>query len=111
MQKMCQVFRDARETATADSLNYYLVSYQQDPPPQLPIEMVLSDIDRLFKVNRVANALDIVGEFNFFSSTATEAIAKIEKLSKLVASANLSIKVIFSQKPSRKKSLKGGGWP
>ena len=73
--------------------------------------MVLSDIDRLFKVNRVANALDIVGEFNFFSSTATEAIAKIEKLSKLVASANLSIKVIFSQKPSRKKSLKGGGWP
>ena len=79
-QKMCQVFRDAGETA--DSLNFLLIEYQQDSPP--PFETVLRDIDSLFKVNRVANALDILGEFNFSSSSATEAIAKIEKLSKLV---------------------------
>ena len=35
LQKMCQVFRDAGETAAADSLNFLLVEYQQDlhPPP------------------------------------------------------------------------------
>ena len=33
LQKMCQVFRDAGETAAADSLNFLLVEYQQDLPP------------------------------------------------------------------------------
>ena len=35
LQKMNQVFRDAEETAAADSLNFILVKYQQQPPPLL----------------------------------------------------------------------------
>ena len=34
LQKMCQVFSDAGETAAADSLNFLLVEYQQ---PTLPL--------------------------------------------------------------------------
>ena len=68
LQKMCQVFREAGETAPADSLNFLLVEYQQPPP----LDVVLRDIDSLFKVNTVANTLDILGEFNFSSNSATE---------------------------------------
>ena len=64
LQKMCQVFRDAGELAAADSLTYYLVAFGQDPPPP-HFETVLRDIDSLFKVNRVYNALDIVNEIDF----------------------------------------------
>ena len=71
-------------------------------------EDVLEDIDSLFKVNRVVNALDILGEFNFLSSSATETITKIKKLSKLVVGTNVSKKeIFFSQKPSRNSFLKG----
>ena len=80
LQKMCQVFQAAGETAIADSLNYYLATFGQDPPPHF--DMVLMDIDSLFKVNRVSNVLDIVNQLKFDSSSATEAIAKIDKLSK-----------------------------
>ena len=38
----------------------------------------------MFKVNRVSNALDIVNALNFKSSSATEAVTKIEKLYKIV---------------------------
>ena len=37
----------------------------QAPPP---FDVVLRDIDSLFKVTRVANALDILEEFNFSSN-------------------------------------------
>ena len=62
LQKMCQVFRDVGETDAANSLDFLLVEYQQAPPP---FDVVLRDIHSLFKVNRVANALDILGEFHF----------------------------------------------
>ena len=77
LQKMCQVFREAGETAPADSLNFLLVEYQQPPP----LDVVLRDIDSLFKVNTVANTLDILGEFNFSSNSATETNWEIVKIS------------------------------
>ena len=47
-------------------------------------------------------------ELKFDLSSATEAIAKIEKLSKLVMGANVSIKDIFSHRPKKTTFLKGG---
>ena len=44
--------------------------------PQMDIAIVDPTLIPLFKVNRVANALDILGEFNFLSNSATETIAK-----------------------------------
>ena len=48
---------------------------------------IFYDIDNLFKVNRVSNALDIVNKLNLKS--------KIEKLSKLVVGGNVTIRDIF----------------
>ena len=93
IQKVCQTFRDAGETAAADSLTGYLVFGQQPPP----FSEILMDIDSLFKVNRVSNAFDIVNEMNFRSSSATEAIGKIEKLSKLVIGANVTKDIFMAQ--------------
>ena len=70
------MFRDAGETAAADSLTSYLLLGNNPPPP---FSDILFDIDNLFKVNLVSNALDIVNKLK--SSSATEAVAKIEKLS------------------------------
>ena len=67
------------------------------------------DIDSLFKVNRMSNALDIVKEMDFKSSSATEAIAKIEKLSKLVMVANVTIKDIFIAQAIKDNIPDGGG--
>ena len=48
---------------------------------------IFYDIDNLFKVNRVSNALDKVNKLNLKS--------KIEKLSKLVVGGNVTIRDIF----------------
>ena len=45
LQKMCQVCRDAGETAAADSMNFLLLEYQQPHPA--PFNVVLRDIDSL----------------------------------------------------------------
>ena len=76
---------------TADSLPSYMLAGSTIPP----FSDILFEIDCLFKVNRIANALDIVNELNFKSSTATDALAKIEKLSQLVTGGNVNIRDIF----------------
>ena len=60
-----------------------------------PFTDILYDIDCLFKVKRIGNGLDIVNDLNFQAATAQEAIAKIEKLSKLVTGGQVSIRDIF----------------
>ena len=66
------------------------------------------DTADLFKVNRVSNALDIVNKMCFKSSSTTEAIAKIEKLSKLVLGANVTIKDIFMAQAIKDNNPDGG---
>ena len=56
----------------------------------------------------MSNALDIVKEMDFKSSSATEAIAKIEKLSKLVMVANVTIKDIFMAQAIKDNIPDGG---
>ena len=109
IQKVCQTFRDARETAEADSLTSYLLFGQQPPP----FSDILMDIDSLFKVNHISNALDIVNELNFKSSSATEVVAKIENFSKLVSGANVTIRVIFMALAMKDNIPMGGRlhWP
>ena len=63
--------------------------------PSPPLSDILYDIDCLFKVNKIGNGLDIVNELNFKASTGQDAIAKIEKLSKLVTGGQVSIRDIF----------------
>ena len=89
--KVYQMFKEARETAAADSLTTYLLLGSNIPS----FSHILYDIDNLFKVNHVSNALDIINKLNLKSSSATEAVAKIEKLSKLVIGGNVTIKDIF----------------
>ena len=60
-----------------------------------PFEDILYDIDCLFKVNRIGNALDIVNYLDCKATTAQEAIGKIEKLSKLVTGGHVSIRDIL----------------
>ena len=86
IHKVFQTFRDTRQPAAADSLTSYLLlgnSYLLLGNNLPSFSDILYDIDNLFKVNRVSNALVIVNELNLKSSSATEAVAKIEKLSKL----------------------------
>ena len=47
LQKMCQVFRDAGETAVADSLHFLLVEYQKPPPPLMLFSGILIAFLRL----------------------------------------------------------------
>ena len=74
IHKEYQTFRDAGETAATDSLTSYLL-LGNNPPP---FSDILFDIDNLFEDNHVSNTYDIVNELNFKSSSATEAVAKIE---------------------------------
>ena len=60
-----------------------------------PFADFLYDIDCLFKVNRIGNGLDKVNDMNFKAAMAQEAIAKIEKLSKLVTGGHVSIHDIY----------------
>ena len=87
IHKVYQMFKEAGETAAADSLTTYLLLGNNIPS----FSHILYDIDNLFKVNHVSNALDIVNKLNLKSSSATEAVAKIEKLSKLVIGGNVTI--------------------
>ena len=75
--------------AAADSLAGFMLAGSTIPP----FADILYDIDRL--VNRIGNGLDIVNNMNFKAATAQEAIAKIEKLSKLVTGGHVSIHDIF----------------
>ena len=72
IHKVYQMFKEAGETATADSIIAYLLLGSNIPP----FSHILYDIDSLFKVNRISNALYIVNELNFKSTLATEAVAK-----------------------------------
>ena len=74
------MFKGVGETAAADSL----FGYSQVGATIPPFETILYDIDCLFKVNRIGNALDIVNDLDFKANTAQEAIGRIERLSKLV---------------------------
>ena len=86
VHKVFEMFKAAGETTAADSLAGYMLVGSTIPPP---FSDILYDIDCLFKVNRIGNCLDIVNDLNFKAATAQEAIAKIEKLSKLVTGRHL----------------------
>ena len=90
-QPVFEMCKAAGETAAADSLSGYMLAGSTIPP----FSDILYGIDCLFKVNRIGNGLDIVNELNFKASTAQDAIAKIEKLSKLVTGGHVSIRDIF----------------
>ena len=81
------MFKGAGETTAADSLSGYMQVGAIIPP----FEDILYDIDCLYKVNRIRNALDIVNDLDFKATMAQEAIGKIEKLSKLVQGGQVSI--------------------
>ena len=85
------MFKAAGETAAVDSLSGFMLVGSTIPP----FSDIFYDIDCLFKVNRIGNGLDIVNELNFKASTAQDAIAIIEKLSKLVTGGHVSIRDIF----------------
>ena len=91
VHKVFEMFKAAGETATADSLSGNMLAGSTIPP----FSDILYDIDCLFKVSRIGNGLDIVNELNFKAPTAQDAIAKIEKLSKLVTGGQVSIRDIF----------------
>ena len=91
VHKVFEMFKAAGEAAAADSLSGYMQAGSTIPP----FADILYDIDCLFKVNRIGNGLDIVNDLNFKAATAQEAIAKIEKLSKLVTGGHVSIRDIF----------------
>ena len=83
IHKVYQMFKD--------SLNSYLLLGNNIPS----FSHILYAIDNLFKVNHVSNTLDIVNELNLKSNSAIDAVAKIEKLSKLVVGGNVTIRDIF----------------
>ena len=70
IHKIAQMFKGAGETAAADSLSGYMQAGAIIPP----FEDILYDIDCLYKVNRIGNALDIVNDLDFKATTAQEAI-------------------------------------
>ena len=104
IHKVNQTFRDSGEPAAADSLTSYLLLGNNLPS----FSDILYDIDNLFKVNSVFNALDILNELNLKSSSATEAVANIEKLSKLVVGDNVTIRDIFMAHAIKDNILDGG---
>ena len=91
IHKVYQMFKEAGETAAADSPTTYILLGNNIPS----FSHILYDIDNLFKVNRVSKALDLVNELNLKSTSDTESVAKIEKLSKLAVGGNVTIKDIF----------------
>ena len=60
--------------------------------------MVLGDIDLLFRVNRFINALDILSEFDLKATSATNTIAKTDRLSILVTGGGITLKDLFMAK-------------
>ena len=66
IHKIAEIFKGAGETAAADSL----FGYSQVGATIPPFEDILYDMDCLFKVNRIGNALDIVNDLDFKVTTA-----------------------------------------
>ena len=62
VHKVYEMFKAAWETAAADSLSSYMLAGSTTTIP--PFSEILYDIDCLFKVNRIANGLDILNELN-----------------------------------------------
>jgi len=91
IHKIAEMFKGAGETAAADSL----LGYTQVGANIPPFEDILYDIDCLYKVNRIGNALDIVNDLDFKADTAQEAIGKIERLSKLVQGGQVNIRDVL----------------
>ena len=104
IHKVYQTFRDAGEPTAADSLTSYLLLGNNLPS----FSHILYDIDNLFKVNHVSNTLDILNELNLKSSSATDAVSKIEKLSKLVVGDNVTIRDIFMAQAIKDNIPDGG---
>ena len=75
MSKLAEMFKSAGETAAADSL----LGYSQLGSSAPPFQEILYDLDSLYKVNRIGNALDIVTDFSFKAPTAQAVIAKIDQ--------------------------------
>ena len=86
IHKVYQMFKEAGETSAADSLTTYLLLGNNIPS--------FSHILILITCSR-SKAPDIVNELNLKSTSATEAVTKIEKLPKLVVGGNVTIKDIF----------------
>ena len=91
MSKLAEMFKSAGETAAADSL----LGYSQLGSSAPPFQEILHDLDSLYKVNRIGNALDIVTDFSFKAPTAQAVIAKIEKMTKLVQGGQVNIRDIL----------------
>ena len=88
VNKMKEMFKGAGETAAADSL----FGYSQVGSTIPAFEDILYDIDCLYKVNRLGNALDIANNLDFRTKTAQDAIGKIERLTKLVQGGKVNIR-------------------
>ena len=69
----------AKEQGTADSINNYLVASKDEYDYPL-FDFVLGDIDRLFRINRLMNAHDILIKFDLKAITATDTIDRLSKL-------------------------------
>ena len=61
-------------------------------------DFVLGDIDSLFLINQLMNADDILSEFDLKATSATNTIAKINQLSKLVSGGGVTLKDLFKAK-------------
>ena len=61
-------------------------------------DFVLGDIDSLFLINQLMNADDILSEFDLKATSATNTIAKINQLSKLVSGGGGTLKDLFKAK-------------
>ena len=66
------MFKGAGETAAADSL----FGYSQVGSTIPAFEDILYDIDCLYKVNRLGNALDIANDLDFRTKTAQDKISQ-----------------------------------
>ena len=91
IHNIAEMFKGAGETVATDSL----FGYSQVGATIPPFEDILYDIDCLYKVNRIRNALDIVNDLDFKSATAQEAIGKIKRLSKLVQGGQVNIRDVL----------------
>ena len=68
LSRLVGVFRVAKEQATANSLNNYLMASRDD------IDLELGDIDRLFRVNRLMNAHNNLSENDLKTTSMTDTI-------------------------------------
>ena len=81
----------------ANSKNNYLMASKDEYDYPL-FEFVLWDIDRLLHVNQLINACNIMREFDLKATSATDTVAKIDQLSKLVTGGGVTLKDLFMAK-------------